>query len=50
MRVVAEGVETEDVLDALRLAGCDSAQGYLIARPMSAAALPAWLVASSTWV
>ncbi|MCU1376013.1 MAG: diguanylate cyclase/phosphodiesterase, partial [Actinomycetia bacterium] len=46
MRVVAEGVETQEVLDALRLAGCDIAQGFLLARPMSVIALPAWLTAS----
>jgi EAL domain-containing protein (putative c-di-GMP-specific phosphodiesterase class I) len=31
--VVAEGVETQAQLDALRAEGCDQAQGYLIARP-----------------
>jgi EAL domain-containing protein (putative c-di-GMP-specific phosphodiesterase class I) len=34
LRVVAEGVETEDVRAELRAAGCDMAQGYLFARPM----------------
>jgi diguanylate cyclase (GGDEF)-like protein len=34
LRVVAEGVETDDVLAALRPTGCDLAQGYLFARPM----------------
>ena len=34
--VVAEGVETEDCLAQLRALGCDSAQGWLIGRPMSA--------------
>ena len=43
--VVAEGVETESVLDALRLAGCDIAQGYHIARPMPAEKLEEWLLA-----
>jgi len=33
LRVVAEGVETEDVRDALRAIGCDFAQGYLYGRP-----------------
>jgi EAL domain-containing protein (putative c-di-GMP-specific phosphodiesterase class I) len=33
--VVAEGVETQETLDALRAMGCDIAQGYLIARPMT---------------
>jgi EAL domain-containing protein (putative c-di-GMP-specific phosphodiesterase class I) len=31
--VVAEGVETQAQLDALRAEGCDQAQGYFIARP-----------------
>ena len=33
MGAVAEGVETEDQLTALRALGCDRAQGYLLARP-----------------
>ncbi|AKJ30340.1 EAL domain-containing protein [Caldimonas brevitalea] len=39
VRVVAEGVETEAQLDWLRRHGCDEAQGYLLAKPMSAAEL-----------
>jgi diguanylate cyclase (GGDEF)-like protein len=50
MHVVAEGVETDEVLCALRATGCDVAQGYLVARPMSAAALPAWLTNAATRV
>jgi len=38
----AEGVETRDDWDFLAASGCDVAQGYFIARPMPAAALPAW--------
>lgn len=34
IRVVAEGVEAEESLEFLRDAGCDTAQGYLFARPM----------------
>ncbi len=34
MEVVAEGVETEAQLQALRLAGCSHLQGYYLARPM----------------
>ncbi len=38
-RVVAEGVETAAVLQTLSDLGCDSAQGYLIGRPMALDAL-----------
>lgn len=34
LAVVAEGVETEETLNVLRRAGCDRAQGYVIARPL----------------
>jgi diguanylate cyclase (GGDEF)-like protein/PAS domain S-box-containing protein len=37
LRVVAEGVETQEQLDFLRIRGCDEMQGYFYARPMSAA-------------
>jgi EAL domain-containing protein (putative c-di-GMP-specific phosphodiesterase class I)/ActR/RegA family two-component response regulator len=39
MRVVAEGVETEDVADGLRSLGCEFAQGFLFGRAMHAGAL-----------
>lgn len=42
LRSVAEGVETEPEWRLLRGLGCDVAQGYFIARPMPAEALPAW--------
>jgi len=35
MTVVAEGVETETQRDELTTIGCDAAQGYLFARPLS---------------
>lgn len=38
-KVVAEGVETRQVLRKLTALGCDVVQGYLIARPMRLAAL-----------
>jgi diguanylate cyclase (GGDEF)-like protein len=47
LRVVGEGVETDEILDALRTAGCDVAQGFLIARPIPADALSLWLRARS---
>ena len=42
-RVVGEGVETLDVLTALRSGGCDVAQGFFLARPMPVEHLPEWL-------
>jgi diguanylate cyclase (GGDEF)-like protein len=46
LRSVAEGVETPDQLQRLRDLGCDQAQGYLFARPMPAADVPAALARS----
>jgi diguanylate cyclase (GGDEF)-like protein len=43
LKVVAEGVEEQAQAALLREAGCDELQGYLIARPMSASALTAWV-------
>ncbi|HEU0186764.1 MAG TPA: EAL domain-containing response regulator [Gallionellaceae bacterium] len=39
IKSVAEGVETQQDWDTLKGMGCDTAQGYLIARPMDLAAL-----------
>ena len=41
--VIAEGVETRAHADALQRLGCELAQGYGVARPMSAQQLPAWV-------
>jgi diguanylate cyclase (GGDEF)-like protein len=38
-RVTAEGVESSGQLEFLRARGCEAAQGFYLARPMSAAAL-----------
>jgi EAL domain-containing protein (putative c-di-GMP-specific phosphodiesterase class I) len=43
LEVVAEGVETESVLDALIELRCSSAQGFYLSRPLPAAELAAWL-------
>ena len=42
LRVVAEGVETEQQRDTLVRLGCDELQGYYFAKPMSAEALALW--------
>lgn len=38
MRTVAEGVETVEQMQAVRAAGCDEVQGYLVSRPLPLAA------------
>ncbi|MCU1493188.1 MAG: Diguanylate cyclase/phosphodiesterase [Acidimicrobiaceae bacterium] len=43
LRVVGEGVENSSVLEGLRQAGCDEAQGFLIAEPMPVEELLDWL-------
>ncbi|VVO20498.1 putative bifunctional diguanylate cyclase/phosphodiesterase [Pseudomonas fluorescens] len=42
MSVIAEGVETADVLDALGVYHCDIAQGFHVCRPVSAEAFKQW--------
>ncbi|MEQ6291918.1 PAS domain S-box protein [Vogesella sp. GCM10023246] len=43
LKLVAEGVETQDDLDLVVAAGCQDVQGYFIARPMAAGAFVHWL-------
>jgi len=45
LKVIAEGVETEQQRDLLSRAGCDYAQGYLYAKPMPPEAFEQWLTA-----
>ena len=46
MKVVAEGVETEEQLSRLRKMGCDLAQGYHFARPLPVDEASAYLLQS----
>jgi EAL domain-containing protein (putative c-di-GMP-specific phosphodiesterase class I) len=49
MKVIAEGVETEEQLEFLRANGCDLAQGYFFSRPMPLEdLLSGWMIASLT--
>ena len=43
LRVVAEGVETESELQVVGELNCDEVQGYLVCRPLPAAAVADWL-------
>jgi EAL domain-containing protein (putative c-di-GMP-specific phosphodiesterase class I) len=43
LKVVAEGIETEEAAIRLRDFGCDIAQGYWYAKPMPLAAFETWL-------
>ena len=47
LKVVAEGVETPAQLEALKNLSCESGQGYLLSRPMSAAELTSFLLADN---
>jgi EAL domain-containing protein (putative c-di-GMP-specific phosphodiesterase class I) len=40
--IVAEGVEDADIWARMRALGVDQAQGFLVARPLPAAAVPLW--------
>jgi EAL domain-containing protein (putative c-di-GMP-specific phosphodiesterase class I) len=42
LQTTAEGIETLDELAMLKSIGCDTAQGFLFARPMEGAAFCTW--------
>jgi EAL domain-containing protein (putative c-di-GMP-specific phosphodiesterase class I) len=42
LKVVGEGIESEQAWDYLRLHGCDQGQGYLFSKPLPAAEFESW--------
>ncbi len=49
LKVIAEGVETEEQLTFIRDHGCDGVQGYLLSQPLSAQDLRQLLQQMKTW-
>jgi EAL domain-containing protein (putative c-di-GMP-specific phosphodiesterase class I) len=47
LRVTAEGIEDENQVSVLRLAGCSLFQGYLFSKPLEARELAAYLAPAS---
>jgi EAL domain-containing protein (putative c-di-GMP-specific phosphodiesterase class I) len=46
--VVAEGVESAEIMSELEQLRCDTAQGFHLSRPLPAAQLSLWLAARVT--
>jgi diguanylate cyclase (GGDEF)-like protein len=46
LRVIAEGVESQEIYDVLQILGCDEAQGFHMAHPMRARELERWMLQS----
>lgn len=49
LEVIAEGVETWEQLDILNGLGCLRAQGFYLARPMTAEAISALIIDEHVW-
>ena len=48
LKVIAEGIETDQSWQTLKALGCDMGQGYFMCRPIEAESLDAWFT-SSDW-
>jgi diguanylate cyclase (GGDEF)-like protein len=48
LTVVAEGIETDAVMEHLTALGCEVGQGYFISRPLAGEEMTAWLVSAFT--
>jgi diguanylate cyclase (GGDEF)-like protein/PAS domain S-box-containing protein len=48
LKVLAEGIETEEQSSLLRAKACDQLQGFLIAPPMTSSGLEDWLAANGS--
>jgi len=48
MKTVAEGVETEEIMNRLVELGCDYQQGYYISRPIDGSAMTEWIQKQNT--
>jgi EAL domain-containing protein (putative c-di-GMP-specific phosphodiesterase class I) len=46
LKVIAEGVENQEIWDRLATLGCDAAQGYYMSRPLPASEMTEWLLES----
>ncbi len=50
MRVIAEGIETENQLLLLQNLGCDYGQGYLMSKPLPRAEMENLLYKKRNWL
>ena len=47
LKVIAEGVESQEIYDVIQILGCDNAQGYHMGRAMPADQINTWITTSN---